>query len=177
MLIRNILESRGNLHTLTQDLASFQGGAPSDAEALSWAVEATKRGAFNFLRKGPQFDGQKLLTDVKNALEHKEQNEENSNLRKALESGKYAFVKGEESEGIRGTPPYVAPEVLRGSRPDRRADLYALGCVLYEMLAGEPPYTGPTPQAVIARRLSESAPPVRRARPAVRRPGLQAGAV
>ncbi len=61
-------------------------GAPTDNEALSWAVEATKRGAFNFLRKGSQFDGQKLLADVKNALEHKEQNAENTALRRALET-------------------------------------------------------------------------------------------
>ncbi len=61
-------------------------GAPSDHEALSWAVEATKRGAFNFLRKGAQFDGQKLLADVKNAMEHKEQNAANSALLGALET-------------------------------------------------------------------------------------------
>jgi DNA-binding NtrC family response regulator len=61
-------------------------GAPTDTEALSWAVEATKRGAFNFLRKGADFDGQKLLADVKNALEHKEQNQENTALRSALET-------------------------------------------------------------------------------------------
>ena len=61
-------------------------GAPSDAEALAWAVEATKRGAFNFLRKGPEFDGQKLQADVRNAFEHRQQTEENSNLRRALET-------------------------------------------------------------------------------------------
>jgi DNA-binding NtrC family response regulator len=61
-------------------------GAPTDTEAVSWAVEATKRGAFNFLRKGIEFDGQKLLADVNNALQHKEQNEENTALRQALET-------------------------------------------------------------------------------------------
>ncbi len=61
-------------------------GAPSDQEAVAWAVEATKRGAFNFLRKGSQFDGQKLIADVKNAFEHKQQNEENTALRRALEA-------------------------------------------------------------------------------------------
>ena len=56
-------------------------GAPDDNEAVSWAVEATKRGAFNFLRKqGDRFDREKFLADVKNAVEHKQQNEEASAL-------------------------------------------------------------------------------------------------
>jgi len=61
-------------------------GAPDDQEAVSWAVEAVKQGAFNFLRKGAYFDGEKLLADVKNALEHKRQNEEAGALRRALET-------------------------------------------------------------------------------------------
>jgi DNA-binding NtrC family response regulator len=87
-------------------------GAPSDAEALSWAVEATKRGAFNFLRKGPQFDGQKLQADVHNALEHKQQTEENSNLRRALEtmSGTTAPVfKSQSLQDVVRTVERVAP--------------------------------------------------------------------
>ena len=61
-------------------------GAPTDNEAVSWAVEAIKRGAFNFLRKNVQFDGEKLLADVQNAVEYKRQNEEASTLRRALET-------------------------------------------------------------------------------------------
>src|SRR6516162_5707370 len=61
-------------------------GAPDDHEAVSWAVEATKQGAFNFLRKGAYFDGEKLMADVKNALEHRRQNEEAGALRRALET-------------------------------------------------------------------------------------------
>lgn len=61
-------------------------GAPDDVQAVQWAVEAIRRGAYNFLRRGPQFDHQKLLADVTNAIERKQQNEEASVLRRALET-------------------------------------------------------------------------------------------
>ena len=49
-----------------------------------------------------------------------------------------------------GTPMYMSPEQAAGDRnTDGRSDLYSLACVLFEMLAGEPPFTGPTPQSII----------------------------
>jgi len=65
-----------------------------------------------------------------------------------------------------GTPTYMSPEQAAGeTRLDGRTDVYSLGCVLYEMLAGQPPFVGPTLQAVIAMRFREAAPPLRAARP------------
>jgi eukaryotic-like serine/threonine-protein kinase len=67
-----------------------------------------------------------------------------------------------------GTPGYMSPEQSSGEHElDGRSDLYALASVCYEMLAGEPPFTGPTAQAVIARRLSQPPPSLRTIRPNV----------
>jgi len=67
-----------------------------------------------------------------------------------------------------GTPQYMSPEQgSAGKKLDGRSDLYALGCVLYEAVAGHPPFTGATSQAIIARHVKERVPSLRIARPEV----------
>ena len=68
---------------------------------------------------------------------------------------------------VLGSPEYMSPEQATGQTIDGRADIYALGCVLYEMLSGEPPFIGRTPQAILARRVTEPPPSVRAMRDTV----------
>jgi len=67
-----------------------------------------------------------------------------------------------------GTPAYMSPEQAAGERNlDGRSDLYSLGCVLFEMLAGQPPFTGPTREVLVRQHIATTAPPVTQFRPAV----------
>jgi eukaryotic-like serine/threonine-protein kinase len=67
-----------------------------------------------------------------------------------------------------GTPQYMSPEQATGADPvDARSDVFSLGAVLYEMLAGEPPHSGPTAQAVVAKLLTERPTPIRTVRDTV----------
>ena len=67
-----------------------------------------------------------------------------------------------------GTPAYVSPEQAAGeTNLDGRSDQYSLACVVYEMLTGERAFSGPTAQAVMAKRFTETAKPVRAVRSSV----------
>jgi len=75
----------------------------------------------------------------------------------ATVGAKHRTLAGE----IMGTPIYMSPEQASGARQlDGRSDIYSLGCVLYEMLAGDPPFMGSTPQSMIVAHLGTPPPPL-----------------
>ncbi len=79
----------------------------------------------------------------------------------ALAASKAGGTRMTETGMSLGTPHYMSPEQAMGEREiTARSDVYALGCVLYEMLTGEPPFTGATAQAIVARVLTENPRPM-----------------
>ena len=99
-------------------------------------------------------EGQALLTDF--GLARALHATPDSTLGRGARTGSGFFV---------GTPAYMSPEQGTGEHPvDARADLYALACVTFEMLTGEPPHPGPGFEAIFAQRLATPAPSVRERR-------------
>jgi serine/threonine-protein kinase len=66
-----------------------------------------------------------------------------------------------------GTPDYISPEQVKGQRGDQRSDIYALGAMLYEMLTGQPPFTGSNPLAVMNERVLNDPKPARELNPEI----------
>ena len=67
-------------------------------------------------------------------------------------------ARPDEKAGTLGTPWYMAPEQAYGNPPDRRSDLYSLGCVLFEMLTGQCPYDASDPRMVLAQHIEDPVP-------------------
>jgi serine/threonine-protein kinase len=79
----------------------------------------------------------------------------------ALAAAKTGGTRMTETGMSLGTPRYMSPEQAMGERDvTARSDIYALGCVLYEMLTGEAPFTGTTAQAIVAKVLTEKPAPI-----------------
>ncbi len=86
---------------------------------------------------------------------------------KLIDFGTAAFAH-HEGEDI-GTPYYVAPEIVRGKKPDFRSDMFSLGATLYHILAGKPPFDGATVKDVIRARMKEPPADLREIRPDIHR--------
>ncbi|MUL42059.1 protein kinase [Streptomonospora sp. PA3] len=92
---------------------------------------------------------------------------------KVLDFGLAVALEGSDASRITrsgdtpGTPAYMAPEQLMTGAGTPRSDLYALGCVLYEMLTGSRAFTGSTPYAVMSKQVGEHPPPLEQLRPDV----------
>jgi len=73
----------------------------------------------------------------------------------------------EQTTSILGTALYISPEQARGDEPDTRTDLYSLGVVMYEMLAGKPPFSADSPVAVAYQHISQAPKPLKEANPEI----------
>ncbi len=84
---------------------------------------------------------------------------------KVVDFGLATVAHSAASEGIWGTPYYIAPEKVRRQKVDARADIYSLGATLYHILAGKPPFEGATPVEVVKARLEAPPPDLKEVRP------------
>jgi serine/threonine-protein kinase len=107
------------------------------------------------------------------------QKEEQADFVKVLDFG-IAKMAGLESTGgqrltrtgmIFGTPEYMSPEQARGDKPDHRVDIYALGCIMYEMLTGDVPFKADTFMGVLTKHMFDPVPPPRKTYPSADIPG------
>ena len=73
----------------------------------------------------------------------------------------------EQTTSILGTALYISPEQAKGEEPDTRTDLYSLGVVMYELLAGSPPFTSESPVSIAYKHISEEPRPLREVNPGV----------
>ena len=142
---------------------------------MPFVVGETVRDRINREKQFPVADAVRIASEVASALDyahrqgviHRDIKPENILLHDgralvadfgiALAASKAGGTRMTETGMSLGTPHYMSPEQAMGEREiTARSDVYALGCVLYEMLTGDPPFTGSTAQAIVARVVTES---------------------
>jgi len=159
--------------------AAGQRGGGADGQTFLYYVMPyvegeSLRDRLNREKQLPVADAVRITTEVASALDyahrhnviHRDIKPENILLHDgralvadfgiALAASKAGGTRMTETGMSLGTPHYMSPEQAMGEREiTARSDVYALGCVAYEMLVGEPPFTGPTAQSIIARVMTE----------------------
>jgi serine/threonine-protein kinase len=169
-------------------LPLFDSGSEQDTlfYVMPYVVGETLRDRLTREIQLPVGDAVRLVQDIAEALEHAHRHgvihrdikPENILLQEghaliadfgvALVTGLGDAERLTVPGGLVGTPAYMSPEQAAGDRDlGPPADIYALGCVLYEMLGGEPPFTGGTPQQVLARHAIDPVPALHIVCPAV----------
>ena len=147
--------------------------------AMPYIQGESLRDRLNREKQLPIADAVRIATEVASALDyahrhdviHRDIKPENILLHEgralvadfgiALAASRAGSSRMTETGMSLGTPHYMSPEQAMGERTlDARTDIYALGCVTYEMLVGEPPFTGPTGQAIVAKVLTERPAPI-----------------
>ncbi len=144
----------------------------------------TLRGRLQRERQLPLDEAVRIAREIASALEHahgrglvhRDIKPENVLLAdgnvQVADFGIAAHASGEGTQTtvgtVLGTPAYMAPEQAAGETIDARADVYALACVVYEMLAGEPPFTGPN-DSVLYQQVSATPRPITERRPGLKR--------
>jgi serine/threonine protein kinase len=130
-----------------------QGAALPTEHAL--AVSAQLAAAVDELHRGGL-----LHRDIKPGHVFLQTNGQTGPKASLIEPGVCGSIPRPGNSTIFGTPGYVAPEQLLGKLVSFRSDLYSLGCVMYEMLAGHPPFQAETDQAIMAAQLTGELPPL-----------------
>jgi tRNA A-37 threonylcarbamoyl transferase component Bud32 len=133
------------------DVLRREGRLP---EARAAAIGAQLLGAL-----GEAHEAGIVHRDVKPANVMLLQPKNDADFVKLLDFG-IAEIEGQGPGGGLGTPTYLSPEQARGAAPDARSDLYSLGVLLYEMVAGRPPFSAPHPMAVLSAHLHEEPAPL-----------------
>ncbi len=146
----DVLVKRGHL-PLDETLQYVQAAAAALDYAHTHGIIHRDLKPANFLLHS---DGRLLLSDFGIARIH--ENEMKS-------AGEMLTVAGT----MLGTPHYMAPEMLSGEQVDHRADLYALGVIVYQLLSGQLPFQGETPFAIFASRMQERLPSLHQLNPAI----------